>query len=309
MFDRKLFVMAKFGIGFCWVLWSAGCAPAKTMATSGPSVVNATGLTDGASGPKATLEGLCLNHLEGSYGAIGKIDGHNNFIRLNIICLDERTALSMMAEHMGEAPGSDVFLRYNFNYVSLDESRLVLSSTPTDATDRPTIPSNASFTWLTIDTNKITSSGFSADFMTTNNAVAIPLTFRRDPSVVIPVLRPAGGTFPAESVQGTYLAGKSAFGPLTLDLSIFDNVPYLSLRIQATGAAQHMVWGPAWDENTGLISSAGVAGDMTAGATPLFYIRGRMLNGRQIQFYIVNSNGVYGPYVATKLENGGIVAT
>jgi hypothetical protein len=65
--------------------------------------------------------------------------------------------------------------------------------------------------------------------------------------------------------------------------------------------AQHMVYGPNYDESAGLISSVGVTGDMTLQANPIYYFRGRMLNANSMQFYIVNSNAAYGPYAATKV--------
>jgi hypothetical protein len=84
---------------------------------------------------------------------------------------------------------------------------------------------------------------------------------------------------------------------LTFDVLL--DTPIIYFRSDATGYSLHFSDGPKWD-NSGrfsLVTPMGTGGERDD--KKLFYIRGRFVDSKQIEFYLISpEDGLQGPFKA-----------
>lgn len=236
---------------------------------------------------------FCDESLEGSYG--GQFG--NAPFRLNLMCIDGSRMVASFSDQDPAKRDIHASMIISLPYVGVDGSNVVISVASLRPEDRRGISSKSLYTYLKLDRAELRAGRMAGTFFNGNVRSFLPVSGRRLQEFPRPA--PAGASFEAGSVAGTYAFTMPTLGPGVLLIDVLFGAPFVSLQL-SDGQSIHLIDSAKWD-GTGLLSAASTAGDGEADGKKLFYLRGKMLSERELELYLVTPvAGLLGPFRATK---------
>lgn len=254
---------------------------------------------------------LCASGTEGTaQGTMEKLGA----VRLNLICIDK-----------GRMAGSSYLPGLPFismTFSAIDDGSLVLSQFPLGGDDRKGIAAGTNMNYVRVNLDGL-AAGSARGFLV-GGTLTTPLGFtgqltQRYPSVAKMVSKPISradfsGTYSFQLIE-TMGKDKGKADNALLWADLIQGVPTFTLGIGAAVDAapgkpptapyvtMHFVDGPAWDGKTGFESTNAI-GDTTATGSPLWHIRGRVLENGLLEIYLIDSmHGLRGPFQAKKVRD------
>jgi hypothetical protein len=237
---------------------------------------------------------LCQAGIEGSYGGT-----FGNFpMRLNLICLDGVRMIASMSDQDPGAAKISVSTLLSMPYVQADGANVVASIASLQPEDRKGISSKSHFTYLKLDMAGLRAGVARGIYFNGNVRSFLPVAVRKIQA--LPELTAASDPVDARLLSGTYsFVAPPLGGAGVLLADVVFGAPFLSLQM-SDGQSIHLVDSAKWD-GSGIISASSPTGDAEPDGKTLFYLRGNVVNDREIDFYLVTPvAGLIGPFRALK---------
>jgi hypothetical protein len=188
----------------------------------------------------------------------------------------------------------------SLSIATIDGDQLILSNFMTGNEDRHSGSSKSMVVYIKVDIASLRGGRLHGIYMGGNLPDFKPLDASRVQAFpqVVGLPKPL---FAKGAVAGSFNVPTSSWGPSTLVFDIVADTPVAYFRPKDTGQSFHFTDGPKWD-GTGAFSTVTAEGN---GGEPddkkLFYLRGRFIDERQIEFYMVSpAKGIEGPLRATR---------
>ena len=242
------------------------------------------------------LQGLCEHGaVEGTYQ--GKIGGTD--VRLNLICVEQKRLIASIAVESKSA-SSYFDSVINLKNSEIDDDQLILSNFLIDHNERRSGSSKSIAAYIKVNLIALKEGRLSGKYMSGNlpemqNLEALKVqsysSFVRGNKIHLT----------KKAVVGTYVVHNFSQGPANLTFDVLDGTPVVYLFIKRAGVSLHLTDGPMWSED-GLFSLVTPLGN---GGEPdtkrMFYIRGRFLDEKHIEFYFISPlEGFEGPFTAKR---------
>lgn len=280
------------------------------------AVVLAAGLVfadDDGGANKGPIADLCASGMEGS--AVGNL-GSKKAVRMNLFCIDPgRMAASAYVEQMSNP---------TMTYSATASGVLTLAQFPMTPDDRKGISSTTSMTYVKLNLEKLKTGVIRGYYLNGNIVRPVAIVAQMDqmfPPVAKMISKPIAfkdfiGLYTFRLPNGKGDANPNGYSDVELWADVLSGVPLFNMFIHvplserrtdtngaplAGGRALHFVDGPLWMGLSGFQSTTSFADTNTTG-TPLWHIRGRVLDTGLIEIYLVDPvNGVRGPITAKRV--------
>jgi hypothetical protein len=242
------------------------------------------------------LNDFCKLDVEGTYsGKLGKLNG-----RINVICVDGDRVVASVYPDFGVKGIETLESVANLTRLYLDGPEMIFADFDADGPDRRGGSSKSLNFYLRIDAAQLLAEHITGTYMGGNMAAEQDVDMKRIQTYPKLTATPRVSLM-RDAVAGSF-ATHSSYGDSTLIFDILAGTPIVYLRDSMTGTSWRFTDGAAWD-GTGTFSLSVPQGN---GGEPddrkLFYVRGRFLNDKTIEFYLVSpARGLDGPLLAKKL--------